>query len=606
MIDVETWRKAWEILGKRERRTALMVLAVAILGAAASTAMVGSVMPFLAVLADPSRIEATPALAWAYDTFGFRSAYGFLVALGMFALLMVLVGVSAQVVKTYAIARFAQMRVYSVSHRLMASYLGQPYEYFLDRHTGEMSTRVLAEASEVVGKFMQPAANLITASLTVMALLAFLLWVDPVVTLVAFGVLGGAYGGIYFLIRAKLRRLGALRVAANAERFRLAGEALGGVKDIKLLGREVDYVDRFRNPAQRMAQLQVTTALLSSLPQIAIQGIAFSGVIVLCLVLLDPALFAGGTALGGILPLLGVFAFAGQRLMPELGKLYGSAATIQSGRAAVDLVHADLVGRRGRALVRKRPDALGLHSALRLEGIAYRYPNAERAGLTDITLEVRAGERVGIVGSTGAGKTTLADIVLGLLRPHTGRMLVDGVEIDDSRLRAWQESVGYVPQDIFLTDASVAENIALGEPKERIDMEGVERAARIASLDGFVRNELPDGYATAVGERGVRLSGGQRQRIGIARAMYHAADLIVFDEATSALDNLTERDVMAAIDALPGDKTIVMIAHRLSTVKVCDRIVVLDAGRLVAVGTWAELMETSPEFRRIAELATVA
>ena len=605
MIDLTTWRKVWAILDPRERRSALKVLAVAVVAAATSTAMVGSVMPFLAVLADPGRIQATPALAWAYDTFGFRSAYGFLVALGVGAFVVIVLGVLLQVTKVYVVARFTQMRVYSISCRLMGGYLGQPYEFFLNHHTGDMGTRILSEASEMVSRFLRPGAELITALLTTGALLAFLIWVDPVVTLVAFGVLGGVYGAVYRFSRAKLHKLGALRAEANAQRFRLASEALGGVKDIKLLGREADYVGRFRAPAQRMANVQVTASLFSALPQLVIQGLAFTGVIVLCLVLLDPTQFQTGNALGGILPLLGVFAFAGQRMLPELGKIYGAMASMQAGRAVVDLVHADLVERRAGPLRRGRAGALGLNQTLRLEGVSYSYPNAERPGIADITLEIRAGERVGIVGSTGAGKTTLADIILGLLRPQAGTMVVDGTPIDDTRLRGWQESVGYVPQDIFLTDASVTENIALGVPLDQIDVERVHRAARIASLDAFVRTELPEGYDTAVGERGVRLSGGQRQRIGIARAMYHDADLIVFDEATSALDNLTERDVMAAINALPGDKTILMIAHRLSTVKVCDRIVVLDGGRLVAVGSWDELMASSPEFRSIAELAAV-
>ena len=605
VIDLEPWRKAWALLDRRERFNALRVLGLAIVAAAVSTLMIGSVMPFLGVLADPGRIAATPSLAWAYDTFGFTSAYGFLVALGGVALVMILTGVGVQALKLYVMSRFTTMRVHTLSYRLMARYLGQPYEFFLDRHTGDMGTRVLAEAAQVVSGFLRPAADLITSLLTVAAILGFLIWVNPLVSLVAFTVLGGSYGVIYTYSRARLRSLGAQRVDANRARFRLAGEALGGVKDIKLLGREADYVDRFSAPSLHMARVQVKAALLRGLPQLAMQGVAFSGVVLLCLLLIDPATFETGAALGGVLPLLGVFAFAGQRLMPELGKIYGSLAGMQTGRAALDMVHADLVEGKVRKLRRGRVGATGLRQALVLEDVSYRYPNAERPGVADITLTIRTGERVGIVGSTGAGKTTLADIILGLLRPQSGRIAVDGEEIDETRLRAWQESVGYVPQDIFLTDASVTENIALGVPPKDIDQERVHRAACVASLDAFVRKELPEGYATKIGERGVRLSGGQRQRIGIARAMYHDADLIVFDEATSALDNLTERDVMAAINDLPGDKTIVMIAHRLSTVKVCDRIIVLDAGRMAAVGSWDELIASSPEFRRIAQLANV-
>jgi ATP-binding cassette, subfamily B, bacterial PglK len=489
---------------------------------------------------------------------------------------------------------------------LMARYLGQPYEYFLDHHSADMGTRVLAEAKMAVNEFFKPTVDLVAAILSVTAIVGFLLWVEPKVTLVAFTVIGGTYGAIYGVTRAHLRKLGQMRANANIERYRIAAEALGGAKNIKLLGREHSYVVRFRVPSQRMAKIAIRKHLLSQIPTLAVHALVFGGVIVLCLVLLDPASFSDGTTLGVILPLLGVFALASQRLMPELNKLYGSAATIQTGRAALDLVHEDLFGDGlPPKLPRHRPDALGLNTALELKNVSYRYPRAEVAGVSNVTLTIRAGERVGIVGATGAGKTTLADLILGLLEPQSGQIIADGRMIDSTNTRAWQRSVGYVPQEIFLTDSNVAQNIALGVPPSEIDMERVIRAARIAQIDAFIREELPQDYGTTVGERGVRLSGGQRQRIGIARALYHDADLIVFDEATSALDNLTEREVMAAIDSLPGDKTVLMIAHRLSTVRGCDHIVVLERGRIAAVDNWENLISSSPEFRRIAELAEV-
>jgi ABC-type multidrug transport system fused ATPase/permease subunit len=317
--------------------------------------------------------------------------------------------------------------------------------------------------------------------------------------------------------------------------------------------------------------------------------------------MMDADGLASGAALGGILPVLGLFAFGGQRLMPELTKLYRSLSTLQAGAGAVDIIHDDLIVRAGTGMLpRTIPIGLGLRDRLVLQDICYHYPGATHAGVRDVSLAVRAGEKIGIVGGTGAGKTTLADLILGLLSPTEGSLIVDDRTVTESNIRAWQQSVGYVPQDIFLTDASVTENIALGVPSSEIDQTRVEDAARIAQLDGFIRNELPDGYATAIGERGVRLSGGQRQRIGIARALYHDADLIVFDEATSALDNLTEREVMAAIDALPDEKTVVMIAHRLSTVRRCDRIVVMEQGCVVGCDSWVSLMENNAAFQRIA------
>ena len=602
MINLDTWRKGWALLDARERRNAWITLAVVILGALSSALMVGSVLPFLMVLSDPGQIARVPALTWAYEVFGFTSDYAFLIAMGLACFAFIVLSSLIQVAKTYAVARFALMRVHSISHRLMIAYLRQPYAFFLNRHTGEMSTRVLAETQEVVNGFLRPAAELIAATLSVIALVGLLLWVNPVVAAISFALLGGLYGVVYVLSRRALKQYGLVRAEANSDRYRIANEALGGIKDIKLLGREASYAARYAAPSYRMARALTSVQLISQIPQLTLQAVAFGGVILLCLILMDPQGLASGAALGGILPTLGLFAFAAQRLMPELSKLYSSIAKLQVGSAAVNIVHDDLIDKAGSgSLPSAIPSALGLNQRLELVDVSYRYPSAELAGLTGVTLDLKAGERIGIVGSTGAGKTTLADLVLGVLQPSKGLIVADGTPITEANLRAWQQSVGYVPQDIFLTDASISENIALGEPPQEIDEARVRRAAEIAQIDTFILEELPDGYATTIGERGVRLSGGQRQRIGIARALYHDADLIVFDEATSALDNLTEREVMTAIDALPGDKTVLMIAHRLSTVKHCDRIIVLDKGRVVDCDTWDRLMANSATFQSIAQ-----
>lgn len=606
MIDLGTWKKAWALLDKRERRNAWIVLGIIFLAALSSAAMVGSVMPFLSVLSDPEHIRDVPALAWAYGVGGFTSDFSFLVALGIASLAVILVANILQILRTWAVARFALMRSYTLSHRLLAAYLRQPYEYFLDHHSGEMSTQILSESQEAVNQFFRPAGEVIAATLTVVLIVAVLLWVDPIVAIIAFAVLGGLYGGTFLVSRRLIKRSGEIRAATNRERFRLANEALGGVKDIKLLGREGAYVDRYRAPTQRMARSMVTIRVLGEVPQYVMQAVGFGGVILLCLFLLDPSKLATGQALGGIFPLLGVFAFAGQRLLPELSRLYQGLTLLNAGAAAVDAVHRDLLAKNDGDLPRQPHAPLGLKADFQIKNVSYSYPSADQSGLRDISLSIRAGEKIGLVGSTGAGKTTLADIVLGLLRPQKGCLVVDGVEITTENLRAWQQTVGYVPQDIFLTDASVAENIALGLAPEEIDDDRLKSAASIAQIDAFVMAELPHGYQTHVGERGVRLSGGQRQRIGIARALYHDADLIVFDEATSALDNITEHEVMAAVEALPGDKTILIIAHRLSTVKACDRIIVMEQMRIVGCDKWEVLMSDNPAFQRLAKIANPA
>lgn len=596
-------QKVWTVLDRQERLNAVKVLVTMVAGAFSSAAMVGSIFPFLSVIASPSLIRENAALTWAYDHGGFNSDYNFLVAIGMVSIGVILLSNLVMILQTWAVARYTQMRVHAISRRLISHYLAQPYEYFLMRHSGDMSTNILSEAQQVVSRFLKPLADLISATLTVLAVLMTLLIVDPVITSLVIGIFLVIYGGVTGISRRYLRRLGQRRAQANERRYRIAGEVLGGIKDVKLLGRETVYLDRFNAPSVEMAQSQVGVDVLAQAPRYAIQIVAFGGIIALCLLLLDPSRIQDQEGFGDVLPLVGLLAFAGQRLMPELQKLYQSITIMTAGTAALDRIHKDLTLGSNTPLDRSWPKPLGLKQELELSSVSYTYPNAERAGLIDVNVKIMAGERIGVVGTSGAGKTTLVDVILGLLTPQAGSTRVDAKEITADNLRAWQRSVGYVPQDIFLTDASLAENIAIGFDIEEIDAGQVERAARVAELHEFVTSELPDGYATRIGERGVRLSGGQRQRIGIARALYKNADLIVFDEATSALDNLTENAVMKAIEALAGDKTIVIVAHRLSTLKVCDRILLMDKGKITGVGTWEDLHSSNAAFRALSSAA---
>lgn len=599
-------KKGWSLLDDAEKSRALVVLLVVVLSALTSALMVGSIMPFLAVLADPTQIQDVTALRLLYELGGFETDYGFLVALGLASFTAIMIANLIQILRLYLVTEFATMRMHTLSTRLLRVYLKNPYEYFLDAHSGDLGTQILAESQQVVQTFFRPVAEAIAAALTVVAVVALLVWINPLVAVVALVVAGGLYLGTFVLSRKAVRRFGDTRAAANKSRFRLANEALTGVKDVKLLGREVNYVTAYSRPSFKMAKAESMAIFIGMLPQYVMQIVAFGGMILLVMALLEPSALHDADTMGSLLPLLGVFAFGGQRLIPELTKLYYSVNQINYGAPVVHSIHKDLD--RERALPSlPSPDTVptGLTQSLELRGVNYTYPNAEGSGLFDVSMQIRAGERVGIVGGSGAGKTTLADVIMGLLRPRSGELLVDGTAITDDNIHAWQRTVGYVQQDIFLSDASILENIALGIPAAKIDRERALAAARMARLDDFVRNTLPEGYATMVGERGVRLSGGQRQRIGIARAIYNDADLIVFDEATSALDNVTEKQVMDAIDALPGNKTAILIAHRLSSLDKCDRLIVMEQGSVVGIGTREELLAGNVHFQSLASATSV-
>ncbi|MFP4271162.1 MAG: ABC transporter ATP-binding protein, partial [Alphaproteobacteria bacterium] len=562
---------------------------------------VASIMPFLAVLANPEVVQQQSLLAAVYDGLGFTDTHDFLILLGVATFVFIVFAQAVKAVTTYAQTRFATMRTFTLASRLLEGYLHQPYVWFLHRHSADLGKTVLSEVDQVINKALVPAIQLLAQSVVVGFLVLLLVLIDPVVAVVAALVVGGAYGLVFGVVRGYLSELGRERVRANKARYEAAQEAMGGIKDVKLLGLEDGYLRRFRGPAQSLAICQANSQIINSLPRFLLEAIAFGGMLVLVLVLL----VRGDGTLGSVLPVIGVYALAGTRLLGALQGLYQAVAALRFAGPALDALHDDLTAtRRTERAHRSTGAPLAPTRDVALEDVTYTYPGAERPALAGLDLAIAANTTVGIVGATGAGKTTAVDVLLGLLEPDAGRLVVDGEPIGPHNRRAWQRAVGYVPQHIFLTDDTVAANIALGIPPEQVDMAAVERAARVAELHRFVMGELPRGYATKVGERGVRLSGGQRQRIGIARALYHDPAVLVLDEATSALDNRTERAVMDAVHNLAHAKTIVMIAHRLSTVRACDRIVMLEHGRCVAAGTYDELVAHNRSFRELAQAAS--
>jgi ATP-binding cassette, subfamily B, bacterial PglK len=594
---LETYRKLLDLLTPSERRRFYLLLVMILIMGVVQMVSVASILPFLGVLANPGIIETSDKLSAIYHGLGFTSQHAFLMFLGGAVFVVLVVGLLFKTATQYAIYRFATMRGYSVSKRLLQGYLRQPYTWFLNRHSADLGANILTDVSKVIGHALMPAMKLLSHAAVVLFLVALLVAVQPMAALVLACLLGGSYGLIYLTVRRRLARIGAERYAANQGRFQTANEAMGGIKEVKIMGLEEALLRRFKGPAKRLAECDAQSAVIGEVPRYILEAVAFGSMLMFILAMLA----TGDGSLENILPVLGIYAFAGLRLFPALQQVYASMTTLRFSRPTLDKLHQDVMENDANAAPWETGAGM-LHLARRLElqGVRYAYPNAERAALDGLDMAIDARTTVGIVGGTGAGKTTAVDIVLGLLRPQQGTLRVDGLEIGPNNLRAWQNAIGYVPQQIFLTDDTVRANIAFGLPAEAIDDAAVERAARVAELHDFVTQELPRGYETTVGERGVRLSGGQRQRIGIARALYHDPDVLILDEATSALDNLTERAVMDAVHNLGHAKTIILIAHRLSTVRSCDAIFMLEHGRVVARGTYDELLDSSQKFRAMA------
>lgn len=598
MIDKANFKMTWALLTRRERRNAGIVMLIVMISSLSAVMMVASIMPFLSVLSDPEQIQTSKTLSWFYEVGGFKSDYDFLFALGLGSITVIILSNLMQIFKIYAISRYTSMRVFSISTRLLENYAKQPYLYFISHRSSDLNKQILGETQILVERSIRPIFETVAAIMTVTLILMMLLYLEPVISIITMLAIGSIYGMTGMLSRKWTKSMGEIRAKTNTQRYQIANETLTGIKDIKLLGREHYYVDRFSEPSKLMAQSMSHIAVAGQGPQYVIQGIMFAGIIILCLFLIASSGIGDKSDITDLVPTIGLLALAGQRILPELSRFFSSITAMSFAGPALKAIYNDLVVEKIDGELPREPSRpLGLKSALTFENVSFRYPDAEKGGLSEISFEIKAGERIGIVGATGSGKSTIANLILGLIEPSRGRLMVDGKQLTKDNIRSWQRSIGYVPQDIFLCDLSVRENIALGVAPDQIDDERVKVSARTARVHDFIVEQLDSGYDTLVGERGVRLSGGQRQRLGIARALYNEADLILFDEATSALDNATEKEVMQSIDALSGDKTLVMIAHRLSTLRNCDRLLVLRQGQVVAFDSWANLERDSVDFQ---------
>lgn len=584
---------------KERRRLLLLSLGIVVLGLT-EVAGIGIIGPFISVATNPEVIHTNPYLQSVYQILSFESESAFVFFVGVIVLVVTILRNVVAVLVRYAEIRFGQMRNHSISTRLLARYLSDPYIRFVDRNSSELGKNILSEVGEVIRGYLIPLLESISKAVVVVSIVAFLIVVEPRMALTLASILVLVHGMVYLITRGPLFRVGKLRVEANRQRYRVINEVFGGIKDTKLMGKENVFLSEFKKPSRELARYRALKELYGAVPKYILDTLVFTAIILVVLFYIS-----GSDDLAGAVSIAGVYALAGYRLMPALDKLYKNLAKVRGSQPAVDLVYEQLeAGEPGAYLVpKKTPPRMPFERNIVLDSVSFTYPSSDSEVISDQTLHIDHNTTVGFVGPTGCGKTTTVDIILGLLTPQTGSLQIDDTEVTPANLRNWQANLGYVPQHIYLSDDTIARNIAFGVPPKDIDHDQVRAAAAIANLDTFIETELPQGYDTIVGERGVRLSGGQRQRIGIARAMYHQPSVLVLDEATSALDNVTEAQVMAAIDNLAHRKTIIIIAHRISTVVKCDVIFVLDKGRIVARGSYDQLISTSPEFVRLVEAA---
>ncbi len=604
---IDTIQKLIALLTTKERRNAQYLIVIAAVVALVDVLGVASILPFMSVMLDPEILQSNSVLQWIRTSsveFGVQSHNAFLILLGMFVLSLLFISLFLKSIATYFQISFIQNMEHSISKRLIEGYLRQPYSWLSDRNSSDLGRNILSEVQLVVLNGLMPLSRIFSQGFVVISLSILLIAVDPMLSLVATTFVSIVYTAIFWLMNKYLVNLGEDRRLVNQERFQTVAEAFSAIIDLKIRGLEKKYVDRFSDAAKIYAKSLKIAGSITQLPRYLLEAFSFGGILLILLYLL----LKEGTYSKAI-PTVALYAFAGYRLVPALQQIYGAFAQLRFVGSTVNVLSEQFFSFEQCQRIQNTVDNAAttnyysppfqISDSIVLQDVEYRYSGAQRNALCDVSFSISANQVVGIVGATGSGKSTLVDLLLGLLEPHAGSIYVDGERISKDNVQRLQSIVGYVPQSIYLCDKTIYENIAFGEDLCDINKRRVEDAARTAELHDFIVEELPQGYQTVVGERGARLSGGQCQRIGIARALYNNPKLLVLDEATSALDNLTESKIMQSLHEMRSDMTIVSIAHRLSTLKRCQKIVFLEEGRVLGIGTFNELHDKIEKLQKM-------
>ena len=553
---------------------------------------IAAVMPFLGVAANPNLIETNQYLKFIYSALGFSSSREFLFFLGLGLIFILLLANISNAFFTWFNLRFVWSVNNSLSVRLIQHYLNQDYLLFIQRNSADLQKNIQTEVTEVTASVIDPILNLLNKGISVLLTIILLVIIDPILVLLIGTIFGSVYFAVYSVTKKTLSRIGQGSLEDNEEKFKTINEALGVFKIAKLLHLEPFFIDRFAQASRRFTRNQSKRLAISHLPRFVVETIAFSFMIGVSLYII-----ASKPNFTEVIPILGLYVFASYRLMPGIQQIYTNFSVIRSRWSHVIYLQGELGSCVGHPISHyKESESEATQSPtsnpaplIEFRNVIFSYPNTKTTTIENVSFSIADNITSGFMGETGSGKTTIVDLILGIIFPDSGVILVHGKPMTLKNIEAWQKSIGYVPQDIYLTDNTIAENIAFGLTKNNIDMAKVRKAATLANIADFIDGDLINQYDTIVGERGVRLSGGQRQRIGIARALYYDPQLLVFDEATSALDYETEKSVMEAIENLSNEKSIIIIAHRLTTLQKCDRVVKVDRGRIVKSGTFDEV-----------------
>ncbi len=591
-------KKIYHLLNRRERIKFLLLFGMMLFAAFLEVLGIGMIPAFIVTVSDPEFIFSYPFVGQVLEKLNIKTQES-LVLFGAVLLMAIYIGKNIYMgFFFYFKKKFILNRGVDLQYRLFRAYMGAPYTFYISRNSSELLRNMTAEVKGIVERVMLPFMELLLNVVMALLIISLLLVAEPLISLVTLIMLGGT--GYFFLsiTRSKISSFGKedrhLRKMMNISFL----QGLGGFKDARILGRETMFLDEYKQFAVRRKVANVYLYVVKKLPKPITETLAVLTILIITLILIWQ-----GRSISSIIPILGLFGAAAVKLMPMINVMISNISEIRYNTPSVSAVDYDLRLLEGntykfKSKNRENHQILPLQDIISIQNVSYCYPNTDDYAVKDASLQIRCGEAVAFVGESGAGKTTMADIILGLLEPQEGSVFVDGRKIQEN-MRGWQKNIGYVPQSIFLLDDTIRRNIAFGIPENEIDEEKMKKAVEASQLKDLIER-LPDGEETIVGERGVRFSGGQRQRIGIARALYNNPQVLIMDEATSALDNVTEKYVIEAIDQLKGNLTIIMIAHRLTTVINCDRLYMMENGKIIAEGSYESLLKSSARFCKMA------
>ncbi|MBL6730001.1 MAG: ABC transporter ATP-binding protein [Bacteroidia bacterium] len=595
---IETVKKLLKILPQNDRGKLLILFLMMLVGSILEVFGIGMVPVFVSVIQDPDRLFEVRKLAFIWDLTGISDSRDLLVY-GSVALVTIFLLKNAYMVFLYYIeSKYIYKRFGIIASNLFDAYMNAPYTFHLRRNTAELIRNVTNESREIAYNVLRPILLMGMEIIMIISIFGLLLYVEPTITIIALVLLGGVGGVFLRLIKKRMRYHGKRALKERGRIIQIVNEGLGGFKDATVLNRQDWFIQRIQKTIHPLVKALTFRNITDKAVKPGIETIAISGMVLIAVLLLWQ-----GRTVSAIIPVLSLFGAATIRLMPALRNFISQYNQLRYNSYAVNPVYDDLheLGfkeiKSAKSLNVNKADKLKLKRRIDLKNIYYKYPNSVDEVLKDVSITIQKGEAIGFIGPSGAGKTTIIDLILGLLEPTKGEILIDGVNVKDNK-ESWQSNIGYIPQFIYLADTSIKQNIAFGLPDDQINEDWLWEAVKAAQIEDMVKR-LPNGLNTMVGEQGTQLSGGQRQRVGIARALYHKPQVLIMDEATSALDNYTEKFVLEAIESLRGKRTILTIAHRITTVQNCDMIYLIKEGQILNRGNYEELINSSEEFRRM-------